>query len=93
MDAKSKANFINSVASGANIPCPKCGTSNKPDSQFCGSCGEKFEKEQSNSSAIGSSKRNDNPNTDIKTVESKDVFAKGLPDWNIEPPMVLVRRR
>ena len=47
MDAKSRANFINSVASGANIPCPKCGTSNKPDSQFCGSCGEKFKKEQS----------------------------------------------
>lgn len=25
MDAKSKANFINSVAAGTNIPCPKCG--------------------------------------------------------------------
>ena len=35
MDAKSKANFINSVAAGTNIPCPKCGASNKADSKFC----------------------------------------------------------
>ena len=41
MDAKSKANFINSVAAGTNVPCPKCGASNKADSKFCISCGER----------------------------------------------------
>lgn len=39
MDAKSRANFINSVASGAIIPCPKCGTGNTSDSRFCIYCG------------------------------------------------------
>ena len=39
MDAKSKANFINSVAAGQSIPCPKCGRENKASSKFCVSCG------------------------------------------------------
>ena len=25
--------------------------------------------------------------------ESMDVFAQGLPEWSIEPPQVIVRRR
>lgn len=39
MDAKSKANFINSVAGGQGIPCPKCNTLNEVDSRFCIACG------------------------------------------------------
>ena len=39
MDAKSKANFINSVAGGQGIPCPKCNTLNEADSKFCIACG------------------------------------------------------
>ena len=39
MDAKSKANFINSVAGGQEIPCPNCNTLNEADSKFCIACG------------------------------------------------------
>lgn len=39
MDAKSKANFINSVVAGQTVPCPKCEASNKPDAKFCVTCG------------------------------------------------------
>lgn len=42
MDAKSKANFINSVASGQKISCPNCNTLNDADSLFCLSCGTKL---------------------------------------------------
>lgn len=42
MDAKSKAQFINSVAGGQGIPCPSCNTLNEPDSLFCVSCGTKL---------------------------------------------------
>ena len=42
MDAKSKANFINAVASGDIIPCRECGTRNKSDSKFCISCGREL---------------------------------------------------
>ena len=39
MDAKSKANFITSVAGGQGIPCPNCNTLNEADSKFCIACG------------------------------------------------------
>lgn len=39
MDAKSKANFINAVAAGTTVPCPKCGAANKSGSKFCVACG------------------------------------------------------
>ncbi|MFQ8892996.1 MAG: hypothetical protein ACLR8H_11540 [Clostridium sp.] len=39
MDAKSKANFINSVASRQKIPCPVCSTLNEFDSKYCYMCG------------------------------------------------------
>lgn len=39
MDAKSKAAFINSVASGATILCSNCGAANDIDNSFCISCG------------------------------------------------------
>ena len=42
MDAINKADFINSVASGNNVPCPNCGTSNGADSNFCIACGTKL---------------------------------------------------
>ena len=48
MDAKSRANFINSVASGQNVPCPKCNTLNEANSKFCASCGSSLEKEMEN---------------------------------------------
>ncbi len=43
MDAKSKANFINSVAAGQEIECPNCKTKNKANGKFCIGCGEKLE--------------------------------------------------
>ncbi len=42
MDAKSKANFINSVAGGQGIPCQACNSLNKSDAVFCAFCGEKL---------------------------------------------------
>ena len=39
MDAKSRANFINSVGGGQQVPCPGCGALNKADSRFCITCG------------------------------------------------------
>lgn len=39
MDAKSKADFINSVAAGTATHCPNCGMINESDSKFCISCG------------------------------------------------------
>lgn len=97
MDAKSKANFINSVASGTNVPCPKCGNNNKPDNKFCISCGAEI--------TVPREAKNDAPAfapatepvekekaAPVKYVEPANVFAQGLPNWSIEPPQVMVRR-
>lgn len=95
MDAKSKANFINSVASGTNIPCPKCGTSNKSDSKFCISCGAEIvvpTKAQNSAPAFETVKDAGVHTKAVKYVEPSNVFAQGLPDWSIEPPQVMVRR-
>ena len=41
MNARSKADFINSVAGGM-IPCPNCQKLNEPDSKFCEACGTRL---------------------------------------------------
>lgn len=43
MDAKMRANFINSVAGSQKIPCPSCNTLNNAGSNFCITCGAKLE--------------------------------------------------
>lgn len=94
MDAKSRADFINSVASGINVPCPKCGTNNKPDSKFCISCGAEIavpQKAGNNTPAFETTKEATTAKTK-KYVEPNNAFAQGLPDWSIEPPQVIVRR-
>ena len=96
MDAKSKANFINSIAGGQEIACPECGTSNKADSKFCISCGKDLSTTAGTNNAPAFA-----PATEpveeakaapVKYVEPVNVFAQGLPDWSIEPPQVMVRR-
>lgn len=42
MDVKSKADFINSVASGEQKPCPNCNTLNKINAKFCVKCGSQL---------------------------------------------------
>lgn len=95
MDAKSRANFINSVASGANVPCPECGTSNKTDSKFCISCGAEITASQTTTNSDPTfvpAKETVAPAKASRYVEPNNVFAKGLPAWNIEPPQLMIRR-
>ncbi len=94
MDAKSKANFINAVASGSVIPCPQCGAANQPDSEFCISCGAALlvpQEAQKDAPAFEPSKE-EAPGGAAPYVDPNSAFAEGLPDWSLEPPQVLVRR-
>lgn len=96
MDAKSKANFINSVAAGNTIPCPKCGTANEVDNKFCISCGAEIEIPQE-SDTVPAFEQSKEPLTPTEIKDKYDepyaVFAQGLPEWSVEPPQVMVRRR
>lgn len=100
MDAKSKANFINSVASGQVIPCPVCGTQNAPDSKFCISCGSELASspaapvENAASAFQTVVEDSSHPEGNVgKYKEPESIFADGLPSWDIVPPQVMVRRR
>ena len=104
MDAKSKANFINSVASGQKVPCPSCGVLNEPDSLFCFSCGTKLEKKANTNETLPFQTAATVQKAAPKTVfqiaspvlveepEETSVFAEGLPSWDMLPPQVVVRR-
>ncbi len=95
MDAKSKANFINSVATGTTIPCPKCGVANKSDSKFCISCGAEIiapQNSQTNTPAFEQVKGSETSAQAFKYIEPNTVFAEGLPKWSIEPPQIMIRR-
>lgn len=112
MDAKSKANFINSVTVNQSVPCPKCDTLNEPNSKFCASCGESLIKELKTENSAAetipftsikqtSEKKKTEPQVEQKKIEKPvdpyiepaSVFAEGLPDWDIKPPQVMVRRK
>lgn len=107
MDAKSKANFINSVASGQEVACPDCQTKNKAGSKFCIGCGKKLIEENTNVDNKPAFAQVETPvanepvkmmeempvKKNFKYVEPESVFAQGLPSWNIEPPQVVIRRK
>ena len=137
MNARSKADFINSVAGGM-IPCPNCQKLNEPDSKFCEACGTRLLKpeepkpaatpafepvkkaepvvapafepvkkvEPAVAPAFEPVKKVEPAvapalepvkNTEVRRKEvyqePKSVFAKGLPDWDMVPPQVMVRRK
>lgn len=91
MDAKSKANFINSVADGQTVPCPKCNTANKPGAEVCATCGTRLTKADTNDSPAFAPVSESYQHT--AKDEDKSVFADGLPAWDIVPPQIMVRRR
>jgi len=87
MDAKSKADFINSFTSAETIPCPACGTNNKSDSRFCISCGNELTKavaeEKSNSSAAF-------PQTSDETKVSAEATEKAADPVKVEQHVVYI---
>ena len=106
-DANSRANFINSIAGGQKILCSKCNTLNEADSKFCASCGTPLEKKMEDNNIpfapvkkVAEATKPVENKEFVKRVtpiqeykEPENVFAKGLPEWNIEPPQVMVRRK
>ncbi|NLB62360.1 MAG: zinc ribbon domain-containing protein, partial [Clostridiales bacterium] len=77
-------------ASGGTY-CKGCGKQIKTDAKFCASCGTAVEKDLS---APAFEEIGQNPvNEPIVYVEPIKVFANGLPEWNLEPPELVQRRR
>ena len=91
MDVKSKANFINSVTNGQQIPCPSCDSLNIPGTCSCINCGAYLATDNQNASTKSVF---DFAETDMKLDdEPLSVFAEGLPSWDLVPPQFVVRRK
>lgn len=71
MDAKSRAKFINSVANGQKIPCPKCNTLNESESNFCISCGNELIQEivKENDTYNATKQKKDLPFNQVENIE------------------------
>lgn len=88
--------------------CTVCGTVIGVDAKFCTKCGTLL-KPSGNSAVTeqkntpfqtvdmksGDSKKIETHSENVQAEGKKKVnlFAQGLPDWNIEPPQVVVRRK
>lgn len=79
MDAKSKADFINSVAAGTVIPCPKCGTANESDSKFCISCGAELSTPQTPQADAPAFEQVKEKETPAKETPVQETSAKVTP--------------
>lgn len=98
MDAKSKADFINSVAGRQKILCPNCNALNDSDSMFCFSCGTKLEIAEKANLNTNEAVQNGPAfqmavSVPVEEQEDDNAFAQGLPDWDMVPPQVVVRRK
>ena len=81
-----------------SIICPKCGIKNTSDAKFCAKCGSRLE--QIEACVSKTDETNDLiPKEDSSEKEKRNqiweqnTFAQGLPEWSLEPPQVMVRRK
>ena len=82
MDSKTRVKFINSISESSNNPANKH-TQKQPDEQI----------HTVQTSPNNSQKQNVKPIlSPLETRENEEIFAQGLPSWDLEPPQVAVRR-
>ena len=100
MDAKQRAQFINAQSSPSEPAikiCSNCGAEVR--GKFCTKCGTKYEapkpavKEEPAYNPFAEMKEEPVTNPFAEVKEEQSALAKGLPEWNIEPPQVVVRRK
>lgn len=84
------------------IVCQSCGLQMDKQEQTCPGCGTPVIKKSSTSifTEIKEDNLRQGPLEEAATAEEvetteevKNELAKGLPDWNLEPPYIMVRRR
>jgi predicted amidophosphoribosyltransferase len=67
-----------------HIQCTSCGTEVPKNGAFCNKCGKPLQ-------TAAAEVHNAIPVPAY--IEPSTVFAEGLPEWSIEPPSVVVRRK
>lgn len=100
MDVRSKADYINMAASESVKICQACQSVNDADANFCVTCGEDLpsvdSKNEIGNGEMAFSTVDETAATEERFQhyqEPESVFAEGLPEWTLEPPQMIVRRR
>lgn len=103
MDNSNKPAFASTAATNTTtVTCPACSAQNPADSKFCLYCGKKLQAEASKPAF--NNIQSATPQAQFKTSQPKNIasndddnekaaFADALPSWNIEPPVIPVRRK
>lgn len=77
--------------------CPKCGGENVAEAMFCASCGtplhEKSQKATMTEPVFQSVQEEAQRPVQEVQQEPESAFAKGLPEWDMVPPQVMIRRK
>ena len=92
---ETNSNNVNSAINGDIIFCSKCGVKNNAGYAFCQVCGERLDLAKISSLHPPLQRENSNMesvNNDVGNINSL-AFAQGLPEWSLEPPHMMVRRR
>ena len=76
------------MANAAYVICGECGTETPANGKFCGSCGAAVGNEDE-----GMNEQETSPAENAPNFIEDSPLAKGLPEWNIEPPVIAVRRK
>lgn len=92
---ETNSNNVNSAINGNIIFCPKCGVKGNASYAYCQICGERLDLAKSNGLNDSSRRENSNIGQVNNEVENNNAlaFAQGLPEWSLEPPQIMVRRR
>lgn len=92
---ETNSNNVNSAINGDIIFCLKCGAKNKVGYAYCRICGERLVSAKSNDLNVSSRRESRNMEQVNNEVENNNAlaFAQGLPEWSLEPPQIMVRRR
>lgn len=97
----------NAHQSDINI-CSSCGKQNNAQAKFCNFCGNSLDSQNLDNSLVpafssveesvgGSEPTAAEPSQELVAEEVENdtlaIFADGLPQWDIVPPQIMVRRR
>lgn len=99
---------MNNIPKSDSHTCPSCGKQNNEQAKFCNFCGNRLASQSSDNSSVpafspveestgGSESAIEEPVQELIPEEMENdtlaIFADGLPQWDIVPPQIMVRRR
>lgn len=94
-----KDTAVTTVENAGVKKCPKCGVENVEEAMFCASCGTPLNRQKADMTNQAFTSVQEEKTESVQQPasevpqEAESAFAKGLPEWDMVPPQVMVRRK